>query len=157
MADLTAAWIAGLMRENYDAVGFIPEPTVERQYVRRGRVIAQHAENGVAVGYLLHGAPVMGRALTVAQHCIQYERRRRGYGEAAMTELIQRAEKASASCITARVATDLEALTFWLAQGFVLRGIVAGGTKRDRQIAKLWLPLTLPIFESDQPAAAEEA
>lgn len=34
-----ASWITGLMRENYEAVGFIPEPTVANRYIRQSRYI----------------------------------------------------------------------------------------------------------------------
>ena len=119
-----ASWIAGLMRENYDAVGFIPEPTVDRQYVALGRYVLQEDEAGRLTGYLLHAAPAYGHPLSVAQHCIQYDRRRHGYGEAALRDLIARAEAIGASCVTARVATDLDALGFWLSQGFEVRDIV---------------------------------
>jgi GNAT superfamily N-acetyltransferase len=142
----TASWIAGLMRENYDAVGFIPEPCLERQYVRHDRYVLQEDEAGRRVGYLLHGAPHYGQPLSVAQHCIQIERRRHGYGEDTLAELIRRADVAGASCITARVATDLDALDFWLSQGFEILGIVPGGSKRQRSIARIWLPLALPMF-----------
>jgi GNAT superfamily N-acetyltransferase len=144
------SWIAGLMRENYDAVGFIPEPTVERQYITQGRYVLQHDEAGRRVGYLLHSEPTYGRPLTIAQHCIEFDRQRHGYGEQALRELIERAESVHASCITARVGTDLEALHFWLAEGFQVREIVPGGQKRQRSIARLWLPLSLPLIE-EQP------
>jgi len=143
----TASWIAGLMRENYEAVGFIPEPTVARQYVANGRYVIQRDEVGRRVGYLLHGSPAYGHSLNVAQHCIQYERRRHGYGEDALSELIARAENAGVSGITARVGTDLEALNFWLSQGFRFRDVVPGGQRRQRSIARLWLPLQLPLLE----------
>jgi L-amino acid N-acyltransferase YncA len=142
----TASWIAGLMRENYEAVGFIPESGVLNKHVRHDRYVIQHDEAGRRVGYLLHGLADSSRQLRVAQHCIQIERRRHGYGENALSELIERAERAGASCITARVATDLEALDFWLSQGFRVRDIVPGGTKRGRSIARIWLPLALPLF-----------
>lgn len=66
-----------------------------------------------------------------------------------MRDLIARAERAGASGITARVATDLEALAFWQSQGFTITDIVAGGQKRNRQIARIWLPLALPLFPDD--------
>lgn len=144
-----ASWIAGLMRENYDAVGFIPEPTVARQYITQGRYVLQEDEAGKRVGYLLHSAPTYGRPLSIAQHCIQHDRRRHGYGEGALGELISRSRCVGASCITARVGTDLEALDFWMAQGFRLIEIAPGGQKRRRQIARLWLPLALPLFDTD--------
>lgn len=141
------------MRENYDAVGFIPEPTVALQYVAQGRYVLQADEAGRRVGYLLHGAPQTGRALHISQHCIDYDRRRNGYGQAALRELIDRAERAGASAITARVATDLEALAFWQSQGFRVRDVVPGGQKRQREIARIWLPLALPLLDHEQEAS----
>ena len=145
MGDLTATWIAGLMRENYEAVGFIPTTTVDQQYIRLRRFIAQSDERGRPVGYLLHGAIACGRVVSIAQHCIQYESRLRGHGEHALHELVARAAHGSASGITARVATDLDALAFWIAQGFEIRAVVAGGLSRTRTIACLWLPLAMPF------------
>jgi len=70
----------------------------------------------------------------------------RGYGETALDTLRYRAEQAGAAGIIVRVATELPALEFWHAQGFVLRSIIPGGTRRGRLIARLWLPLLLPMF-----------
>lgn len=140
-------WIAGLMREHSDALGFLPYESLEGQYLRHGRYVLQHDEAGRRVGYLLHGKPQYGRSLNVAQHCVQHERQRHGYGEAALRALIDRAERAGCSAVTARVGTDLEALGFWLAQGFEVRDVVAGGERRGRQIARLVYPLALPLLE----------
>jgi GNAT superfamily N-acetyltransferase len=145
-AERVASWIAGLMRENYEAVGFIPEPCVADRYVAHARYVLQADEAGRRVGYLLHGALRYGRTLSIAQHCIQIDRRRHGYGENALAELVRRAEYIGASCITARVATDLDAVDFWLSQGFEIREVVPGGSKRQRSIARIWLPLALPMF-----------
>ena len=135
------------MRENYDAVGFIPEPTVDRQYIQRGRYVLQADERGRRVGYLLHGKPMNGSPLVISQHCIQGESRLRGYGEAAVAEVRSRAQRVGASCITARCATDLPSLAFWRDQGFLLRRLVEGGRRRERVIAEIWLPLAMPLFE----------
>jgi L-amino acid N-acyltransferase YncA len=140
-----ATWIDGLRRENSEALGFLPLVSLEQQYVANGRYVLQHDERGRRVGYLLHGAPQYGRALNISQHCIQYERRQKGYGEQALKELLDRAERAGVSAISVRCATDLESLHFWQAEGFVLRDVVPGGERRQRQIARLWLPLTTPL------------
>jgi GNAT superfamily N-acetyltransferase len=144
-----ASWIVGLMRENTDALGFIPAPTVAARYVDGERYVLQSDERGHPVGYVLHGVIQTGRSLSIAQHCIQYESRLRGYGEAALRALRERAERYGASAITARCAVDLAALDFWIAQGFQVRAIVPGGARRNRQIACLWLPLALPLERID--------
>ena len=134
------------MAENYEAVGFIPEPSVERQYVGQQRYILQANERGRPVGYLLHGVMSYGQSLSIAQHCIQVDSRLKGYGEAAVRELIARAEQSGVAAITARCATDLPSLAFWLEQGFVVQRVVPGGDRRSRHIACILLPLALPLF-----------
>ena len=136
------------MAENYEAVGFIPEPAVERQYIERQRYILQSNERGQPVGYLLHGVMSYGKPLSIAQHCIQVDSRLKGYGEATVRELVSRAARSGVSAITARCATDLPSLAFWLDQGFVVQEIVPGGQRRSRRIASIWLPLSLPLFGS---------
>lgn len=153
MHDLTT-WIAGLMRENHESLGFIPQTTVESRYLREQRYVLQADEAGRRVGYLLHGSLRYGQPASIAQHCIQFDRQRHGYGEQALQELVARAEAANASAITCRVATDLDALPFWLAEGFEVIEVVPGGKKRDRKIARLWRPLALPLFDDLlQPAS----
>jgi L-amino acid N-acyltransferase YncA len=141
-----ASWIAGLMAENCESVGFIPEPSVDSQYIANGRYVLQLDEAGRRVGYLLHGAPMYGRSLNIAQHCIQGDQRQHGYGEAALNEVIRRAEVAGARAITARCATTLDSLGFWQAMGFHLVDVVPVGKRRGRTIARLYLPLALPLL-----------
>ena len=147
VSEQLVSWIAGLMRENYDAVGFLPFEALRDQYIGHERYVLQSDERGRRVGYLLHGSPQAGRSLNVAQHCIQVDRRQNGYGEQALKILIDRAERAGCTAIYVRCATDLESLGFWRGQGFELRDIVSGGKRRNRTIARLWLPLTRPLFD----------
>ena len=146
MKSETASWISGLMRENYDAVGFIPEPTLNRQYVEKDRCIFQKDNKGKQVGYLLHGALLPGRAVHVAQACILHEKRLLDFGTQAVDELAQRAESANASSIRLRCAEDLEALHFWIRNGFSVEGWEAPDNKRKRRIIVLSRPLALPLF-----------
>lgn len=139
-------WIIGLMRENYEAVGFIPAPTVEARYIRLGRYVLQHDEKGRRVGYLLHGALVYGRSLSVAQHCVQFDYRLRGYGEAAVSSLVARGLAAGVSAVSLRCAADLPSLSFWRAQGFEIVRLVPGGARRGRLVAEMILPLSLPLL-----------
>lgn len=143
----TASWIAGLMRANSDALGFVPLPTLEHQYIQAGRYILQRDERGCRVGYLLHGAARAGCPLVITQHCIDGDHRLHGYGDVALRTLIQRATQAGASSIRLRCALDNESLAFWQAEGFVLADIIPGGQARQRQIVRLWLPLDLPLFK----------
>lgn len=141
------SWIIGLARENTDAIGFIPAPTLESQYIRQGRYIIQEDERGRRVGFLLHGAIRQGQRLVISQHCIQYEKRNRDYGRAAFLALLERAQRYGASSIALRCGCDLEAVRFWQAMGFQVVRIVPGGERRGRMIAEMVLRLGLPLFE----------
>jgi len=149
MSDL-ANWVAGLMRENYEAVGFIPETTVRDRYIRNDWYILQKDDQGKTVGYLLHGAIQTGKPVAVSQHCIQYEKRLHGHGRQALLTLISRCQKVGASSIHLRCANNLPAVEFWQSCGFTVSGIVAGGQKRQRMIIEMNLPLNLPLFGDHQ-------
>ncbi len=135
------------MRENYEAVGFIPEPAVAEQYIANNRYLLIDDDHARRCGYLLHGAMQYGRPVNVAQHCIQDELRRNGRGITAVRELVERAAQVGVSVITVRCATDLESLNFWRAAGFQDLGLVKGGARRERTIARLYLPVSAPLFE----------
>lgn len=135
-------WIVGLMRHNYEAVGFVTEPTVRDRYVALGRYVLQTDERGKAVGYLLHGPCKPGRTMTIIQHCIELDKRNRGYGQAAVQEVVRRAKLLNAAGIRLRVASDLEAVQFWQSCGFVPYDVVPGGKKRNRMIIKMCLDLS---------------
>lgn len=138
-------FIAGLMRENYEAVGFIPEPTVRHRYVAREQAIIQTDERGKRVGYLLHGAVRPGRDVVVTQHCIDIDKRLRGYGEQAVAELLRRAEARGVRAVRLRCAEGLPSLTFWEAMGFAVTRARDEGNVRNRLIYELrkdlWVPL----------------
>jgi hypothetical protein len=111
------SWIVGLMKANSEAVGFIPETTLEEDYLTTGRYILQCNEQGQRVGYLLHGLPRPGGLLVVSQHCIDMDKRLHGYGEEAFRELVERARIANCRGIKLRCAEDLESNVFWQSQG----------------------------------------
>lgn len=128
------SWITGLMRENYDAVGFIPEPTVQTQYIANGRYILQCDERGMPVGYLLHGQLAAGEILVVSQHCIELDKRMRGYGEAAFRELVERARLANCRSIKLRCAQDLPSNNFWRSVGMSVASVKHPQNTRNRAI-----------------------
>lgn len=135
------SWIAGLMRENYEAVGFLPFSTLERQYIANERYILQTEEHGRNVGYLLHGALHPGGILTVAQHCIQYDSRLRGYGEVAFQTLIDRAKHANCRAIKVRCAAELPSNEFWCAMGLQVVNVKHPINRRNRAINVMMLDL----------------
>ena len=134
------------MRENYEAVGFIPQTTVANRYVADNQYILQNDERGRAVGYLLHGKLSYAKSAVISQHCIQYEKRLRGYGQEAFREFLHRCEVAQVSSIHLRVAQDLPAVEFWQSCGFVPVSIVPGGERRNRYIVVMRLGLSLPLI-----------
>ena len=133
------------MRENYEAVGFIPQTTVANRYVAENQYILQNDERGRAVGYLLHGKLEYAKHVVVSQHCIQYEKRLRGYGQEAFREFLHRCEVAQVSSIHLRVAQDLPAVEFWQSCGFVPVSLVPGGKSRNRSIVVMRMGLCLPL------------
>jgi hypothetical protein len=143
-----ASWITGLMRHNYDAVGFIPGPTVQHRYVALGRYILQTDDRGRNVGYLLHGALNRGQACAISQHLIDYDYRRRHYGLLAFHQFVGRCQYTGVSSIHLRVADDLPALQFWQTCGFKVLRIMPGGQSRRRNIVEMFLPLELPFFDA---------
>lgn len=143
-----ASWIVGLMKTAREEVGFIPEPTVQRQYTDKGRYIMQTNERGVNVGYLLHGAPHPGGILVVSQHLIETDKRMRGYGELAFDELVRRAKYANCRAIKLRCAEELSANEFWLHMGFRITRIDNPQNTRHRAINTMLLDLWPTLFDT---------
>lgn len=131
MDDLS--FILGLMKQNTDALGFIPGSTVADRYIAKGRYIIQ-SPSGVAVGYILHGKPVAGHILTIAQAVVEYERREQGHGMDAVNELIERARRANCRSIVLKCAEDLKANHFWLTAGFEKTSVLQKANRRNRAI-----------------------
>lgn len=140
-------WIVGLMRHNYEALGFIPQPAVEHRYIKQNDYILQHDEKGKAIGYMLHGPIRQGKPAHVVQHCIELDKRNRGYGHLAVGELIRRCSLIGSSSIRLRCATDLLSLEFWKSAGFSVARIENGGKSRNRQIAVMYLLLDVPLVK----------
>lgn len=136
------------MREDYDALGFVPENTVRDRYISQNRYVLQYDERGRRVGYILCGAIKMGQAVSITQHCIQYEKRLKGYGEQAFRVLLDRCQRGGASSIHVRCADDLPSVQFWQSCGFVVRAVVPGGQARQRMIVVMDYPLELPLFRA---------
>lgn len=141
------SWITGLMAENYEALGFIPNTTIRDRYVDKRQYVLQEDEKGHYIGYLLHGPIRWGRPVIISQHCIQYEKRLQGYGINAFDELKRRADLGGSSSIILRCATDLSAVLFWQSIGFQIIDILPGGVSRNRLIAKMVYFMNLPLLK----------
>ncbi len=94
----------------------------------------QEDEVGRRVGYLLHGKPTQGGLLVVSQHCIDTDKRLRGYGEKAFQEVIERARQANCKGIKLRCAEGLESNAFWQAQGLEVVSVQHPQNWRKRAI-----------------------
>jgi len=150
-SDLTD-WIAGVMREDYEALGFLSFQAIN-DYVEDGNYVIQTDDRGRRLGYILHGPIRYGQPVTIVQHCIVNDFRRRGNGAVALAEVVRRGHARSASLIRLRCATELDALGFWQSQGFHASGVTPGGKRRGRELTRLWLPLAQPLFDAaPQPA-----
>ena len=133
-------FITGLMRENTAALGFIPAPTVEQQYIAQGRYLLQ-SRRGLPVGYLLHGAPTAGGVLTIAQHVIEYDLRQNGHGMDLFRRLLARANGANCRAIRLKCADDLPSQAFWQAAGFQRIHTLRPDNWRKRTVGVYELPL----------------
>lgn len=122
------SYVMGLMRSNRESVGGLPKPAVEERIARRTLTVA--TANDDPVGYLLYD--VRGDVLRIPQACIQYDARRRQYGEALVASLLN--AYPSAASVSVRCAADLEANLFWRDLGFTCTGTVPGGKRRGRTI-----------------------
>lgn len=148
-------WIIGLMRVNSEALGFIPDQRIFDWYIPNECYVMQHDERGRKVGYLLHGLPQSGRILTIQQHCIELDKRMRGYGETAFDTVLERARQAQCRAITLRCAEELPSNEFWKALGFKLTNVDHHPNRRKRAInvytLDLWPTLWDVLPEEERP------
>lgn len=142
-------FICGLMRQDSDALGFIPKPAIDARWIQQGNFIIQTDRFGGPVGYLLHGPVNDARTMHINQACIEMTKRNRGFGQAAVAKLVKRAVKAGATNILLRCASDLDAVEFWISCGFVPIAIRPGGARRRRTIIQFEKSLHSPQKKSD--------
>jgi GNAT superfamily N-acetyltransferase len=138
-------FIIGLMRQNYEALGFIPQTTIEQRYIAQGQFVIQSLF-GKPVGYILHGKPVVGGILTIPQAVIDFDFRDRGYGMDAVQAVIDRAKQKNCRAVKVRVAADLNANTFWKSAGFELVNVKQPDNQRKRAINVYILDLWPRLF-----------
>lgn len=136
-----ADFICGLMRENTDALGFIPSPTIKDRFIPRGHYLIQRNRFGKPVGYLIHGPVHPDGTLYVHQTCISLERRHRHFGQQTINIFLDRAIRNGAKLVRLRCAADLAAVHFWTALHFRQGETSKGGTRRKRSIIHFQLHL----------------
>ncbi len=144
-------YVVSLMRANRESVGGLPVPAVQER-LERGTILLALI-NDDPVGYLLYDrAP---RVLRVPQACIQYDARRRKYGEALVAALLE--AHSDVDEVALRCAADLEANVFWRDMGFTCVGTMAGGRRRGRTINCWTLWLTPRLIEVNEIAVLPAA
>jgi hypothetical protein len=128
-------YVMSLMRGNRESVGGLPAPAV-RDRINAGTLLMGEL-NGDPMGYLLYD--YTDDILRIPQACIQYDARRRKYGEALMGQLLR--DYPDAREIRLRCAADLEANLFWRDLGFTCVGTSDGGRRRGRKINawQMWI------------------
>ena len=141
-------YVMALQRANRESVGGLPTPAITER-VQRGTVVLGIL-NDEPMGYLLWD--YRAGVVRIPQACIQYDARRRKYGEALAAWIVQRHPDANE--VRLRCAADLEANLFWRSMGFVCTGVMQGGKRRGRLLNAwtLWLAPTL-LIHTTPPAA----
>lgn len=146
-------YVMSLMRANRESVGGLPAPAILER-IQRGTVLLAEI-NDDPVGYVLYD--LRDGILRIPQACIQYDARRRKYGEALVARMMQRHGE-SVREVNLRCAADLEANVFWRDMGFTCVGTVPGGKRRGRTINvwTMWLePRLLTLDDLAVVPAAE--
>lgn len=146
-----SVYVMSLMRANRESVGGLPKPAVDERIARGTLLLA--SLNDEPCGYLLYD--YRDDVLRIPQACIQYDARRRKYGEALMFELMRR--YVDAHEVRLRCAADLEANLFWRDMGFTCTGTLRGGKRRGRKINAWTLWLTPRLLTLDEIAVVPAA
>lgn len=142
-------YVMALQRANRESVGGLPRPAIDERLARSTVVLG--VLNGDPMGYLMWD--YRGGIVRVPQACIQYDARRRKYGEALVSWIV--AAHPHANEVRLRCAADLEANVFWRDMGFVCTATVPGGSRRGRLINAWLLDLgsALMLAPTTTPAA----
>lgn len=128
-------YMMALQRANRESVGGLPEPAL-RERIERGAAWLGEI-NGDPISYLL--CDLRAGILRIPQACVQYDARRRTYGQAIVTAAFEHYSPFNE--VRLRCAADLEANLFWRSLGFTCVNIELGGKRRGRLINcwQLWL------------------
>jgi len=121
-----AGFVMSLMRSNRESVGGLPRPAIEERLARGTLLLG--LLNDEPAGYLMWD--ISAGLLRIPQACIQYDARRRRYGEALVARML--GDNPTAQEIRLRCAADVDANLFWRDMGFTCVGTVQGGRRRGR-------------------------
>lgn len=134
-----------LMRDNYDAVGFLPRSALERAE-HENRIYYQ-IDDGCWVGYLLVGPIYPQKPVYIWQECIDKGARRYGSGKRCFEKLLFDAKVLGAYSIRLRCAEGLESNLFWQSMGFKVIEVDTTPNKRKRAVFRYELVVTPSLFE----------
>jgi hypothetical protein len=123
-----AKFVMALQRKNRESVGGLPQPAIDERIARRTLLLG--LLNDEPCGYLLYD--YRGNVLRVPQACIQYDARRRKYGEDLVGFMFNLHPNATETRL--RCAADIDANLFWRTLGFVCVAVEQGGVRRGRLI-----------------------
>lgn len=126
--ELDGDFVMALMRANRESVGGPPRPAIEARLARGTLLIG--LLNDEPAGYLMWDYDTTTSLVRVPQACIQYDARRRRYGEALVARML--ADCPEAQEVRLRCAADMDANLFWRDLGFTCVGTVQGGKRRGR-------------------------
>jgi hypothetical protein len=136
-------YIDMLQKKNAEALSFYPKQVFEREK-ENGRLFLGLL-NGEPAGYLYVGAT--GGDVKCHQVCIEYDARRKMYGQMLAICMEQYAKDAYSASITLRCGFDLDANNFWKEMGYNVIQILDGGVRRMRKI-NVWRKYLRPqLFE----------
>lgn len=121
-----ADFVMALQRANRESVGGLPRPAIEARLGRGTLLLGLLNED--PAGYLMYD--VSDGLLRIPQACIQYDARRRRYGEALVARML--GDNPDVTEIRLRCAADVDANLFWRDMGFTCVGTVQGGKRRGR-------------------------
>ena len=137
------AYAVSLAKKHTDEIGFIPQYRYD-QAAADDRLFLQSL-NDDPCGFLLAGPMRANTPVHIYQTVIQTDARRILQASHLVDRLAAQAAAADATAILLRVAADLPAVQFWLANGFECLGETPGGTRRRRRILqfrRLLVPAT---------------
>jgi hypothetical protein len=137
-------YIDMLQKKNAEALSFYPKQVFEREK-ENGRLFLGLLNNEPA-GYLYVGAP--GGDVKCHQVCIEYDARRKMYGQMLAICMEQYAKEAYSASITLRCGFDLDANNFWKEMGYNVIQILDGGVRRMRKI-NVWRKYLRPQLFQD--------
>ena len=136
-----------------EALGFLTRGALEEQSAR-GRLWVAWQHEATCAGYLLFGGQFP--RLKVFQLFVAPQMRGRGVGSRLVEHLVEHGERNGFLGISARVAVDLPANTFWERAGFALIRQIPGGASSKRILNVRFKQLRTPALFKDNPKGIEE-